>query len=128
MHGHMYSDSLGAAAGFAPERSSLTGGVPSVSNAGVVGGVIHRAAVLWVAYVRLRSVLVALYQSLSAFGPHPSQRPLPFYSWPMQAITQRNLPKIVNKNWHVLRFLLLAYFYLFCLNLILILIHNRSKS
>ena len=28
MHGHMYSDSLGAAAGFAPERSSLTGGVP----------------------------------------------------------------------------------------------------
>ena len=67
MHGHMmYSDSLGAAAGFAPERSSLTGGVPSVSNAGVVGGVIHRAAVLWVAHVRLRSVLVALYQSLSA--------------------------------------------------------------
>ena len=46
MHGHMYSDSLGAAAGFAPERSSLTGGVPSVSNAGVVGGVIHLAAVL----------------------------------------------------------------------------------
>ena len=42
----MYSDSLGAAAGFAPERSSLTGGVPSVSNAGVVGGVIHLAAVL----------------------------------------------------------------------------------
>ena len=40
----MYSDSLGAAAGFAPERSSLTGGVPSVSNAGVVGGVIHLAA------------------------------------------------------------------------------------
>ena len=28
----------GAAAGCAPERSSLTGGVPSVSNAGVVGG------------------------------------------------------------------------------------------
>ena len=46
MHGHMYSDSLGAAAGFAPERSSLAGGVPSVSNAGVVGGVIHLAAVL----------------------------------------------------------------------------------
>ena len=40
MHGHMYSDSLGAAAGCAPERSSL-GGVPSVSNAGVVGGIIH---------------------------------------------------------------------------------------
>ena len=37
MHGHMYSDSLGAAAGSAPERPSLTGGVPSVSNAGVVG-------------------------------------------------------------------------------------------
>jgi len=52
MHGHMYSDSLGAAAGFAPERSSLTGGVPSVSNAGVVGGVIHLAAVLRVAHVR----------------------------------------------------------------------------
>ena len=41
MSSHMYSDSLGAAAGFAPERSSLTGGVPSVSNAGVVGGVIQ---------------------------------------------------------------------------------------
>ena len=55
MHGHMmYSDSLGAAAGFAPERSSLTGGVPSVSNAGVVGGVVHLAAVLRVAHVRLR--------------------------------------------------------------------------
>ena len=54
MHGHMYSDSLGAAAGFAPERSSLTGGVPSVSNAGVVGGVIHLAAVLRVAHIRLR--------------------------------------------------------------------------
>ena len=54
MHGHMNSDGLGAAAGFAPERSSLTGGVPSVSNAGVVGGVIHLAAVLRVAHVRLR--------------------------------------------------------------------------
>ncbi len=32
MHGQMLSDSLGAAAGSAPERSSLTGGVPSVSN------------------------------------------------------------------------------------------------
>ena len=53
----MYSDSLGAAAGFAPERSSLTGGVPSVSNAGVVGGVIHLAAVLWVAHVRLRRAM-----------------------------------------------------------------------
>ena len=52
MHGHMYSDSLGAAAGSAPERSSLTGGVPSVSNAGVVGGVIHLAAVLRVAHIR----------------------------------------------------------------------------
>ena len=50
----MYSDSLGAAAGFAPERSSLTGGVPSVSNAGVVGGVIHLAAVLWVAHVLIK--------------------------------------------------------------------------
>jgi len=49
MHGHMLSDSLGAAAGFAPECPSLTGGVPSVSNAGVVGGVIHLAAVLRVA-------------------------------------------------------------------------------
>ena len=56
MHGHMYSDSLGAAAGFAPERSSLTGGVPSVSNAGVVGGVIYLAAVLRVAHVRLRPI------------------------------------------------------------------------
>ena len=56
-HGHMYSDSLGAAAGFAPERSSLTGGVPSVSNAGVVGGVIHLAAVLRVAHVRLRRAM-----------------------------------------------------------------------
>ena len=38
MYIKMYSGSLGAAAGFAPERSSLTGGgVPSVSNAGVVG-------------------------------------------------------------------------------------------
>ena len=54
MHGHMYSDSLGAAAGFSPERSSLTGGVPSVSNAGVVGGIIHLAAVLRVAHIRLR--------------------------------------------------------------------------
>ena len=53
MHGHMYSDSLGAAAGFAPQRSPLTGGVPSVSNAGVVGGVIHLAAVLRVAHIRL---------------------------------------------------------------------------
>ena len=33
----MNGDSLGAAAGSAPERPSLTGGVPSVSNAGVVG-------------------------------------------------------------------------------------------
>ena len=57
MHGHMYSDSLGAAAGCAPERSSLTGGVPSVSNAGVVGGVIHLAAVLRVAHVRLRRAM-----------------------------------------------------------------------
>ena len=39
MHGHMYSDSLGAAAGCAPERSSLAGGVPSVSNAGPNGQV-----------------------------------------------------------------------------------------
>ena len=38
MHGHMHSDSLGAAAGFAPERCLLTGGIPSVSNAGVFGG------------------------------------------------------------------------------------------
>ena len=53
----MYSDSLGAAAGFAPERSSLAGGVPSVSNAGVVGGVIHLAAVLRVAHVRLRRAM-----------------------------------------------------------------------
>ena len=53
MHGHMYSDSLGAAAGCAPERSSL-GGVPSVSNAGVVGGIIHLAAVFRVAHIRLR--------------------------------------------------------------------------
>ena len=53
----MYSDSLGAAAGCAPERSSLTGGVPSVSNAGVVGGVIHLAAVLRVAHVRLRRAM-----------------------------------------------------------------------
>ena len=49
----MYSDSLGAAAGCAPERSSL-GGVPSVSNAGVVGGIIHLAAVFRVAHIRLR--------------------------------------------------------------------------
>ena len=54
MHGHMLSDSLGAATGSAPERSSLTGGVPSVSNAGVIGGVVHLAAVLRVAHVRLR--------------------------------------------------------------------------
>ena len=53
MHGRMYSDSLGAAAGCAPERSSL-GGVPSVSNAGVVGGIIHLAAVFRVAHIRLR--------------------------------------------------------------------------
>ena len=53
MHGLMYSDSLGAAAGCAPERSSL-GGVPSVSNAGVVGGIIHLAAVFRVAHIRLR--------------------------------------------------------------------------
>ena len=44
MHGHMYSDSLGAAAGCAPERSSLGGGVPSVGNAGFVGRVIQLAA------------------------------------------------------------------------------------
>ena len=54
MHGHMYSDGLGAAAGCAPERSSLAGGVPSVSNAGVVGGIIHLAAVLRVAHIRFR--------------------------------------------------------------------------
>ena len=62
----MHSDSLGAAAGFAPERSSLTGGVPSVSNAGVVGGVIHLAAVLRVAHVRLRRAM-----------EHAVQRPAP---------------------------------------------------
>ena len=54
MHGHMYSDSLGAAAGCAPERSSLGGGVPSVGNAGFVGRVIQLAAVLRVTRVRLR--------------------------------------------------------------------------
>ena len=54
MHGHMYSDSLGAAAGCAPERSSLAGGVPSVGNAGFVGRVIQLAAVLRVTRVRLR--------------------------------------------------------------------------
>ena len=57
LHGQMLSDSLGAAAGSAPERSSLTGGVPSVSNAGVVGGVIHLAAVLRVAHIRLRRAM-----------------------------------------------------------------------
>ena len=54
MHGHMYSDSLGAAAGCAPERSSLGGGVPSVGNAGFVGRVIQLAAVLRVTRIRLR--------------------------------------------------------------------------
>ena len=54
MHGHMYSDSLGAAAGCAPERSSLAGGVPGVGNAGFVGRVIQLAAVLRVTRVRLR--------------------------------------------------------------------------
>ena len=54
MHGHMYSDSLGAAAGCAPERSSLAGGVPSVGNAGFVGRVIQLAAVLRVTRIRLR--------------------------------------------------------------------------
>ena len=54
MHGHMYSDSLGAAAGCAPERTSLGGGVPSVGNAGFVGRVIQLAAVLRVTRIRLR--------------------------------------------------------------------------
>ena len=54
MHGHMYSDSLGAAAGGAPERSSLGRGVPSVGNAGFVGRVIQLAAVLRVTRIRLR--------------------------------------------------------------------------
>ena len=54
MHGHMYSDSLGAAAGCPPERSSLGGGVPSVGNAGFVGRVIQLAAVLRVTRIRLR--------------------------------------------------------------------------
>ena len=74
MHGHMYSDSLGAAAGFAPERSSLTGGVPSVSNAGVVGGVIHLAAVLRVAHVRLRR---AIEMEHAAQRRVPAPRDLP---------------------------------------------------
>ena len=43
------SSGAAAAAGSAPERPSLTGGVPSVSNAGVVGGIVHLAAVLRVA-------------------------------------------------------------------------------
>jgi hypothetical protein len=47
----MNGDSLGAAAGSAPERPSLTGGVPSVSIAGVVGGIVHLAAVLRVARI-----------------------------------------------------------------------------
>jgi len=42
----MYSDSLGAAAGCAPDRSSLAGGVPGVGNAGFVGRVIQLAVVL----------------------------------------------------------------------------------
>ena len=54
MHGHMYSDSLGAAAGCPPERSSLGEGVPSVGNAGFIGRVIQLAAVLRVTRVRLR--------------------------------------------------------------------------
>ena len=54
MHGHMHSDSLGAAAGCPPERSSLGGGVPSVGNAGFVGRVIQLAAVLRVTRIRLR--------------------------------------------------------------------------
>ena len=61
MSSHMYSDSLGAAAGYAPERSSLAGGVPSVGNAGVVGRVIQLAAVLRVARIRLRVLLATSY-------------------------------------------------------------------
>jgi len=43
MHGHMYSDSLGAAAGCAPERSSLGGGVPSVGTVLIIKGVRESA-------------------------------------------------------------------------------------
>ena len=76
MHGHMYSDSLGAAAGCAPERSSL-GGVPSVSNAGVVGGIIHLAAVFRVAHIRFRR---AVEHAVQRRVPASRDLPEPFNS------------------------------------------------
>ena len=74
MHGHMNSDSLGAAAGCAPERSSLGGGVPSVGNAGFVGRVIQLAAVLRVTRVRLRR---AVEHAVQRRVPAPRDLPEP---------------------------------------------------
>ena len=100
MHGHMYSDSLGAAAGCAPERSSLGGGVPSVGNAGFVGRVIQLAAVLRVTRVRLRrAVKHAVQRRVPAPRDLPEHLAMKVRPRPVRVPSARRTPASAHGPW-----------------------------